>query len=183
MSDARALGYGMRPMLPPDLPALAEIVQESIEGLTGDDYSPEQQAAWASVVDDQAAFSRRLAGQLVLVAALKGEPVAFISLTTGGEIDLLHVEPQHARRGVATMLANAVETLGRSRGAKKLTVHASDTARPLFERLGFEPEQRNTVFQAGQWLTNTTMGKKLGETAGLKPQDASDKSQGVIRKH
>ena len=38
----------LRPYLPRDAPALAEIFQASVEELTGEDYSEAQQAAWAS---------------------------------------------------------------------------------------------------------------------------------------
>jgi putative acetyltransferase len=183
MNDARALGYGMRPMLQSDLAALADIFQESIEGLTGDDYSAEQQAAWTSAIDDEAAFAARLADELVLVAIFQGAPVAFAALKANGEIDFLYVHPAHARRGVATMLANAVERLSRGRGAKVLTVQASDTARAFFDGLGYRAEQRNTVFQEGQWLSNTTMSKKLGEGAGLESGDGSDKGPDLIRHH
>ena len=46
----------LRPYLPADAAVLAEIFQASIEELTGDDYSAAQQAAWASLADDEAAF-------------------------------------------------------------------------------------------------------------------------------
>jgi putative acetyltransferase len=39
----------------------------------------------------------------------------------------------------------------------------SDTAQYFFTRRGFEAQQRNTVRRGGEWLTNTTMEKKLGK--------------------
>ena len=42
----------MRPLLPEDVPLLAEIFRASIEELTAEDYSEAQQEAWASDVDD-----------------------------------------------------------------------------------------------------------------------------------
>jgi putative acetyltransferase len=42
-----------------------------------------------------------------------------------------------------------------------LTVDASDSARPLFERQGFTAERRNLVRVGDQWLANTTMAKAL----------------------
>ena len=44
----------------------------------------------------------------------------------------------------------------------RLTVDASDTARPLFERQGFTAQKRNLVRVGDQWLANTTMTKTLG---------------------
>ena len=63
---------GLRPYLPADAPLLREIFRDSIEALTDDDYTEAQQEAWASVADDEAEFSKKLAGQLTLVATLGG---------------------------------------------------------------------------------------------------------------
>ena len=41
----------LRPMLPADAPLLAEIFRESVLELTGEDYSTEQQEAWAAKAD------------------------------------------------------------------------------------------------------------------------------------
>ena len=51
----------MRPMLPDDVPLLAEIFRASIEELSADDYSEAQQEAWASAADDEEEFGARLA--------------------------------------------------------------------------------------------------------------------------
>ena len=71
---------GLRPYLPADGPVLADLFRESIFELTGDDYSPDQQAEWAATADDEEAFASRLAGSLTLVATIAGEPVGFATL-------------------------------------------------------------------------------------------------------
>ena len=47
------------------------------------------------------------------------------------------------------------------RGAKSLTVDASDTALDFFKKRGYVAKQRNTVTVNGEWLANTTMQKAL----------------------
>lgn len=153
--------FALRPYLPADLPLLAEIFCASIEDLTGDDYSSAQQEAWASTVDDEEAFGERLAASLTLVATLNGSPVGFASLEEPDRLDLLYVHPSVAGQGVGTMLVDALEKLAAARGAAKLTADVSDTALEFFGRRGFEAQQRNTVERGGEWLTNTTMEKKL----------------------
>jgi len=63
-------------------------------------------------------------------------------------------------------LLDAVEKLAASRGTKKLTVDASDTARPLFEKRGYVAQRRNTVIRGEEWLANTTMEKPLPAKGG-----------------
>ena len=126
----------LRPMLPADVPVLAAIFQAAIEDLTEEDYDNGQRAAWASAADDEAAFGRKLGAALTLVATVRGAPVGFIALEGAEAIRMLYVYPRAARRGIASLLLNAVERLAGGRGAKRLEVEASDTARPFFEASG-----------------------------------------------
>ena len=165
MASARAT-VALRPYLPADAPALADIFRASIEELTADDYSTAQQEAWAAAADDAAEFGRRLAGSLTLVGTIGGEPVGFASLKAGEELEMLYVHPEAAGQGVATALYDALEKLARARGAKRLTTEASDTALPFFERRGFQAQRRNTVVRGGEWLGTTTMEKRLAANEG-----------------
>ena len=153
----------LRPYLPDDAPLLASIFAASIMDLTGDDYSEAQQEAWAAVAEDEEAFGNKLAGQLTLIATIQNAPVGFASLKGPDHIDMLFVHPSVAGQGVASMLVDALEKLAGARGAKTLTVDASDTAEPLFRKRGYTAKQRNTVSLNGEWLANTTMQKTLAD--------------------
>jgi putative acetyltransferase len=155
----------LRPYLGEDTPVLAAIFAAAIEELTGEDYSPAQQGAWASAADDEEQFCKRLGSGLTLVATLQNSPVGFASLRGADHIDMLYVHPGAAGQGVASMLIEALEKLAGGRGAKALTADASDNAEGFFARRGYVGKQRNTVTVNGEWLANTTMQKTLGEGA------------------
>jgi putative acetyltransferase len=155
----------MRPMLPADVPLLAEIFRASIEELTADDYGEAQQEAWASAADDEEAFGERLARELTLVATHGGAAIGFASLADNSRIDMIYVHPAAAGQGAGAMLLDALEKLAAARGGKELSVDASDTARGFFERRGFVAKTRNTVGVGGEWLANTTMVKPLSAAA------------------
>jgi putative acetyltransferase len=152
----------LRPFLPADTPVLAAIFIAAIEELTGDEYSSEQQEAWASVADNEEEFGKKLAGELTLIATLGNAPVGFASLKGKDHIDMLYVHPSAAGQGVASTLIDALERLAGGRGAKNLTVEASDNAQDFFRKRGYVATQRNTVTVNGEWLANTTMQKSLG---------------------
>ncbi len=156
---------GLRPFLPADTPVLAAIFTAAIEQLTGDDYGGAQQQAWASVADDEEQFGKRLASELTLIATLQNSPVGFAALKGADHIDMLYVHPGAVGQGVATVLVEALEKLAGGRGAKSLTVDASDNATEFFARRGYVAKQRNTVTINGEWLANTTMQKTLGDGA------------------
>jgi putative acetyltransferase len=153
--------FALRPYLPQDAPVLAEIFRASVEELTEEDYNPAQQEAWASAADDLEAFAARLGKHLTLIATMEGSPVGFISLDGPTEIGLFYVHPAVAGQGAGSMLYDAVEKLSASRGTPHLTVDASDNARDFFASRGFSAEQRNTVSVGNEWLSNTTMKKRL----------------------
>lgn len=159
------MSVSLRPYLPADAPALAALFRASIAELTGEDYDAEQQDAWSAAADDEAAFATRLAGALTLVALRGGAPAGFLSLKDSTHIDLLYVSPEAAGSGVGKALCDAAETLAKARGAKALTVDASDTALGFFQHRGYEAHRRNMVPLADTWLANTAMEKKLGEGA------------------
>ncbi len=155
----------LRPFLGEDTPVLAAIFAAAIEELTGDDYSEAQQQAWASAADDEEKFGKRLASQLTLIATLQNSPVGFASLKGADHIDMLYVHPAAVGQGVGSMLSEALEKLAGGRGAKALTVDASDNAVEFFEKRGYVAMQRNTVTVNGEWLANTTMQKTLADGA------------------
>jgi putative acetyltransferase len=159
----------LRPFLAADTPVLAAIFVASVEELTGDDYSEAQQQAWASAADDEEQFGKRLASELTLIATLQNSPVGFASLKGTGHVDMLYVHPGAVGQGVASMLCDALEKLAGGRGAKSLSVDASDNAQDFFLKRGYVGKQRNTVTVNGEWLANTTMQKTLvqGPSSGV----------------
>lgn len=156
----------VRPVLPDDAPVLAAIFRESVMDLTQEHYSQTQQEAWAASADDEAAFAKKLADHVTIVATLGGAPVGFASLETNDKIGFLYVHPAAVGRGVGTFLADALEKIASGRGADALNVDASETAYGFFANRGYEPQQRNSVRCGNEWLSNTTMRKTLAAQEG-----------------
>jgi putative acetyltransferase len=160
----------LRPYLASDAPMLAAIFVAAIQELTGDDYSEAQQEAWATAAEDEDAFGKKLAGELTLIATMQNAPVGFASLKGADHIDMIYVHPSVAGQGVGAMLIDALEKLAGARGAKALSVDASDNAIDFFRKRGYVAKQRNSVTVNGEWLANTTMQKTLaGASQGTSP--------------
>jgi putative acetyltransferase len=151
----------LRPFLAADAPMLAAIFTASVQELTGDDYSEAQQEAWAAVAEDEESFGKKLSGELTLIATMQNAPVGFAALKGIDHIDMLYVHPSVAGQGVGAMLCDALEKLAGARGAKNLSVDASDNALDFFKKRGYVAQQRNSVTVNGEWLANTTMRKTL----------------------
>ena len=151
----------LRPFLAADTPMLAAIFTASVQELTGDDYSEAQQEAWAVVAEDEESFGKKLSDELTLIATMQNAPVGFAALKGIDHIEMLYVHPSVAGQGVGAMLCDALEKLAGARGAKNLSVDASDNALDFFKRRGYVAQQRNSVTVNGEWLANTTMRKTL----------------------
>jgi putative acetyltransferase len=156
--------HTLQPFLPADTVALVDLFAQSIEELTQDDYTEEQRLAWASAAADAQEFAAHLGRMVTLIVKVDGQYAGFASLKDNATLDMLYVHPYFARQGVGTALVDALERLAKSRGAKAITVDASDTAEEFFERRGYVAQHRNSVPRGDEWLTNTTMKKDL-ETA------------------
>ncbi|WP_294535812.1 GNAT family N-acetyltransferase [uncultured Rhodoblastus sp.] len=158
--------FALRPALPADTSALAELFRASIEELAQEDYNPAQIDAWAGVADDEQAFAKKLAGGLTIVALRAHEIVGFASLKGVDVLDMLYVHPNAARKGVATQLCDALEKLAAARKTILLKADAADCATGFFALRGYEPIQRNMVFLGDEVLGNTTMTKRLAAETG-----------------
>jgi putative acetyltransferase len=163
--------FPLRPFLPTDTPALAEIFREAIYELAREDYDEDQLAAWMDAASDEDEFGARLESQLTLVAVDAGEPAAFISLKDNTHIDLIYVLPGFAREGAGSALMDAIIRIATARGAEFLTADVSDNAKAFFETFGFVAEKRNMVMLNDEVLGNTSMRKTIKEQAKGSPAD------------
>lgn len=121
------------------------------------DYTLDEVHAWApDDIDEDAWAARRLAAR-TYVACVAGEVVGFSDFTDDGLLDMLFVHPRVGGRGVARALVERVVREAAAAGHVRLHTHASITARPAFERLGFvvDGARRNQV--RGQVLQNYDM--------------------------
>ena len=136
-----------------DFPALCQIFLRAVRETAIQHYSPSQIAAWAQV--DEARWQQKMVESQVLVATVNERPVGFIT-AIGDYIDLLFVAPEFSRQGVASALLNALFV---QIPTGTLTVEASITARPCFERHGFVVVAEQEVQARGETFVNYRMEK------------------------
>jgi len=149
----------VRPYDPADAMATLHCFQRAVRGTASHDYAPEQIESWVAV--DVDAWGRRRASVETRVAERDGQLVGFTDVDHDGYIDMMFVDPDAARTGVASALLNHTTDLVRRRGGTELTVQASITARPFFERHDFVVTAEQRVELRGSVLTNYRMRREL----------------------
>ena len=151
----------VRPYQSSDAAVLSPLYEDSVRGLGARDYSPAQIEAWASLTPSSDDLDHRMADGRTRLVAVAEDIVGFIDVEPDGHIDLLYVAPAAAGRGVARVLLETAEALAPLSGANRLYAEASETARPVFERLGFSVIARRDFEVAGVPIHNWAVEKTL----------------------
>lgn len=145
-----------------DIPILKELYQNTILTVNRKDYTAEEVEDWASCGDDTAHLAGLLEEQHYVVAENeKGVMVGFASVNDTGYMHALFVHKDFQHQGIATSLYKYLEAYAKERGAKKLTSEVSVTAKPFFEKQGFQVDEAQQRKANQLYLTNYKMSKPL----------------------
>jgi putative acetyltransferase len=151
----------IRSYRPDDCRPLADLFRRAVREIARKDYSAEQVTAWAPDETDLERFHARRCAKPTFVAEIDGSVAGFSDIESNGHIDMLFVHPDHQRRGVAKALIEHVVEFARKAGNNHLTVEASITARPSFERQGFRVVTDQIVESNGAHFLNYRMERFL----------------------
>lgn len=148
----------IRPYRPADCRELMKIFHDTVHTVCAKDYSPAQLDAWAPKAMDPKEWDAKFRSRATLVAE-EGKAIwGFGNIGEDGYLDLLYVHRDHQGHGVGAILCDFLEGL---HPIEKVTVHASETAKPFFEHLGYTVVKQQQVPLRGQVLTNYAMEKEL----------------------
>jgi len=141
-----------------DLAAVRALFRTTVERVAWRDYTPAQVSAWVGTDDDdvRADWQASLTAHHTLLAMVAETVVGFADMTPDGYLDRLYVDYAHQGQGIATALVRALEELVPT---DDYTTFASLTARPFFERRGYQVLRENVVTRQGVALTNFEMRK------------------------
>lgn len=144
-----------------DLPSILHLFTTTIATSCRDDYNEEQIKAWQSTSQNHERWLKAIDEQYFVLAASQNDIVGFSSLDHGSYIDFMFVDHAHAGQGIAKLLFEALKKQAIEEKTQVLTVNASLTALPFFQRMGFKIiEEHNPVIN-GISFTNYFMKKSL----------------------
>lgn len=158
-----SFAFSIRPFTPADAAAIALMRERSIRQIGARAYSAAQIEAWAARSRDAGALAVRMGDGRQAFIAVDGSdaPAGFIDLEDDGHIDMLYTAPEAAGQGIAGRMLAHVEALARQAGMGLLHTEASEVARPVFERHGFEVTHRRDFEIDGVPIHNYKMEKRL----------------------
>lgn len=153
----------LRPFQIADTSAVFQLFYETVHSVNLKDYSPAEVEAWVpSTQPDLTKWGERFLQQHTLIAEVNGQLAGFANLDEEGlNIDMVYTHKDFQGQGVATALVDRLEAQARKNGAIAISLAASITARPFFERRGYRHIRDNEVERRGVMLRNFIMRKVL----------------------
>ena len=137
-----------------DGPFLARLFYDTVHSVNVRDYAPDQIDAWAPADRDISAWSKSFLNRLALVAEEEGKIIGFGDIDGTGYLDRLYVHKDFQGKGIATAICQILE-----KDFDHISVHASITARPFFEKRGYKVIKEQTVIRSGVRIKNYVMEK------------------------
>ena len=148
----------LRRYMESDCPELARLFYETVHSVCVGDYTEEQVQAWASGDVDLERWNRKYLESYTAVCEEKDTIIGFGNITDTGYLDMLFVHRDHQGKGIASAICSALEESCR---AERITVNASITAKPFFERRGYRVVREQQIERKGVILTNFAMEKDM----------------------
>jgi putative acetyltransferase len=125
-----------------DRASCGELFYQTIHTVCSNDYSNQQLDIWAPEVSRSGDFPRPLENNDCFVAVFDEEIIGFADITKDGYLDRFFVHKDYQGKGMGKRLLSAIEQRALERGLKTITIEASITARPFFEKMGYEMIQK-----------------------------------------
>lgn len=144
-----------------DLDQVVNLFYQVVHTVNIQDYSQKQVKAWAPDVTDRDAWQQHLLQNTTIVVEEGDVIVGFGELTSGGHIHTMFVHKDYQRKGIASRILEQLEQEARKLGVQQLTTEASITARPFFEKRGFEVIEKQIKKLRGVDFINFCMKKDL----------------------
>lgn len=139
-----------------DCKALADLFYHTVHTVNAKDYTKEQLQVWATGQIDLENWDQSLQEHFSVVAVENENILGFGDIDKTGYLDRLYVHKDYQGKGIATAICNQLEQAVQG----SIITHASITARPFFEKRGYQVIKEQQVERQGIFLTNFVMEKK-----------------------
>ncbi|MBP1947115.1 GNAT family N-acetyltransferase [Virgibacillus litoralis] len=147
-----------------DINKIVSLFYETVHSINARDYSLEQLNAWAPKDEIEVKLTNwkeSLSNNITYVAEINDKIVGFSDMSHNGHLDRLYIHKDFQGQGIATTLVNMLESEARELRISEIDTEASITARPFFERQGYQNIRSQTVERRNITLINYKMIKKL----------------------
>lgn len=140
---------------PSDCAEAAALFYHTVHTVNAKDYTAEQLDVWAPHQRDLEKWNQSLQEHYSIVAVEAGMIVGFGDIDETGYLDRLYVHADYQKQGIASAICDRLEQTVQW----DIITHASITAKPFFEKRGYNVIREQQVERRGILLTNFVMVK------------------------
>lgn len=153
--------YTFRVATVDDIPEIDKLFRETVLTVNRRDYTEEEVKDWASCSTPE--HLEELISNLYFIVALDADKriMGIASLRNDGYLHSMFVHKDFQRRNIATFLLNEIERYARLLGIDNITSEVSLTARPFFERKGYQVKSAQKQKANKLYMSNFLMEKHL----------------------
>lgn len=151
----------IRPYKTEDCKEMIKLFYETVHSVNSRDYNESQLNVWAPEEIDVIEWDKSFSRQYTIVVEKNGIIIGFGNINNNGYFDKLFVHKDYQGQGIAKIIADELEKYAYNNKINIITVEASITARPFFEKRGYQIVRQQEVERKGQYLTNFMMKKVL----------------------
>lgn len=153
----------LREYIPEDCKEIVMLFYNTVHSINIKDYTELQTEAWASKNTDLERWNTKLSTNYTVVVEKDSRIVGFGDIDSKGYFDHLFTHKDYQGQGIATLIAQEIESYSKRKRFQFITTDASITAKPFFEKRGYVIQKAQTVEIRGQQLNNFKMKKQLVE--------------------
>lgn len=140
-----------------DCKEITELFYHTVHTVNARDYTKEQLDVWAVETVDLEKWDQSLRAHDSVVAVEGDKIIGFGDMDETGYLDRLYVHEDYQRKGVAAAICDRLET--KIKKGNVIVTHASITAKPFFEKRGYQTVKKQQVERQGIVLVNFIMEK------------------------
>lgn len=141
-----------------DVFEMVQLFYHTVHIINARDYTKEQLDGWTTGEVDLEKWDRSLLSHFTCVAIENNVITGFGDIDEKGFLDRLFVHKDFQRKGIATFICNHLESILHK---NSVSVQASITAKPFFEKRGYQVVREQYVERKGLLLKNYLMKKRL----------------------
>ena len=141
-----------------DSEKLFKLLCDTIYFINSKDYTEKQLKVWVKEERDLFLWEKSLLENYTLIAEEKDMVIGFGNINETGYLDMLYVHKDFQRKNIASQLCDKLENIF---PVSKITVYASITAKPFFEKRGYKIIREQFVEREKIFLKNYIMEKEL----------------------
>ena len=154
--------YGFRTAAHSDIPELRSLFTETVLTINRKDYTQDEVEDWASCGDNPGRWKELLShNQYIGAFNEENLMVGFSSMNKEGYLHSMFIHKDWQGKGAATQLLSEVEHIAWQYKVTEITTEVSLTARPFFEKKGYEVVNIQKCRANKLELTNFVMRKLL----------------------